>query len=69
METNSTHHSLVDVGLSWEVRRVATDVDVVRILINANPVDLHDGRERQVFEVDEAEVRGHAQVGDDVLHN
>ena len=58
---------LVDVSCRREVRRVAADVDVVRVLVDANPVDFHLSWEGEMVEIDEAEVRRHSQVGDDVL--
>ena len=58
---------LVDVGRGGEVRGVAADVDVVRVLVHADVVDLHRCGERQVVEVDETEVGRHAQVGNEIL--
>lgn len=60
-------HALVDVRRGGEVLRVAADVDGVWLLVDADPVDAHRRGEREMLDVDEAEVLGHAQVHDDVL--
>ena len=51
---------LVDVCGRGEVLGIATDVDVVRVLINADVVDLHDRREGDVLEVYKPEVVRHS---------
>ena len=61
------YNALVDVCLRREVLRVATDIDLVLVLVHANVIHAHLGRERQVVKVDETEVGRHAQVGDDIL--
>lgn len=58
---------LLDVSRGREIRGVATNVDVVRILVNTDVVDLHRGWESQVIKIDITEVPGHAQVDDKVL--
>jgi hypothetical protein len=51
-------HALVDVRLGREVYRVTTIVDLVWILINADVVYAHGGRELDMVEVDGAEAGG-----------
>lgn len=47
---------LVDIGGSREVLRIAANVLHIRILIHADVVDFHCGRESQVVDIDETEV-------------
>lgn len=56
----------VDIRLRREIRRVASNVDVVRILVYSNVVDSHCCGECQMLEVHIAKIAGHAQVGNDV---
>ena len=58
---------LVDVRCCGEVLGVAANVLGVGILVNTDPVDLHGCGERQVVDVDIAEVPRHAQVSDQIL--
>lgn len=63
---DKTRHSLVDVGGRGEVRGVTANVLHIRVLVHPNPVDLHDGRECEMVQVDVAEVPRHAKIGDEV---
>ncbi len=60
---------LVDICRSREVGGVAADVDGRRVLVDTDVVDAQRSREREVVEVDGAEVRGHPQVRDEVLQS
>ena len=60
-------NALLDVSLGREVRRVTAEVDVVGVLVHTNPINLHDRRENNVFEIDETKVERHSEVKDDVL--
>ena len=59
-------HILVDISSGREVLRIAANILAVRVLVDTNVVDLHDGWEREVLQVDVAEVSGHAKVGNQV---
>lgn len=48
-------------------RRVAPDVNLVRMLVYAHPVEAHCRGEHQVVKVDEPECMRDAQVREDVL--
>ena len=53
----------------WGSPEGAPDVDVVRVLVDADVVDAHRRGECEVFHVDVAEEGGHAEVRDKVLWN
>jgi len=57
----------VDVRSSGKIFRVATDVDRILGLIDANPVDAHRRGEGDVIQVDPAKVEGESKVGYDIL--
>ena len=60
-------NTLVDVCRGGEIRRIASDILCIRILIDADVVHLHCGWECQVVEVDKPKVAGHAQVHNEIL--
>ena len=64
---NMHHNILVDIRCRGEVRRITTNVDVIRILVNTDPIHAHCGRELQVVVVDGTEVLGDAQVHQQIL--
>lgn len=57
----------VNVRLGGEPGWVTCIIDRIRPLIHPNPVDGHSYWERQVFEINKTEVRGHSQVNNEVL--
>ena len=59
--------SLVNVSGGGEIIGVTADILLVRVLVHTDPVDLHRGRERKVFNIHETEVLRHAQVGNEIL--
>ena len=54
----------VDVRLRGKIVWIASRVDIVRILVHLHVVDIHDRRERQVFEIDGSEVGRNSQIDD-----
>ena len=58
---------LLDILRRWEVGGIAADIYSIWVLVHTNPINLHDRRENNVLKIDETEVRGHAQVNEDVL--
>ena len=62
--TNKTVYERLDVSFVRERVRITANVDVVRVLIYADPVDTHRRGEHKVVVVDETEVLGYTQVHD-----
>lgn len=60
---------LADVICSWEVVRVASNVDRVARLVHPDVVYVKVHRKRHVRQVDGAEVARHAKVHDQVLQD
>lgn len=58
---------LIDVILRGVLVWITPDVDRVRALVHPHVIDRHDGREGQVFKVDEPKVWRDSQVEDDIL--
>jgi hypothetical protein len=56
-----------DIISGRKILRIAANVDIVHVLIDANVIDSHSVWESEVFEVDNTKVFRHAQVNDDVL--
>lgn len=56
----------VDVVGRREVWRVATNVDIFLVLVDADIVDGHVRRQGQLFKVDGREARTHSKIGNDV---
>ena len=60
-------YARLDVSFGRERVRITANVDVVRVLIYADPVDTHRRGEHKIVVVDETEVLGKPQVDDEVL--
>ena len=56
-----------DIIICREILRIATNIDLVRVLINTDVIHFHSGWESEMLEVDITKVFRHAQVNDDVL--
>ena len=58
---------LVDIRGGREVLGITANVEVVRVLVDTNPIYAHSRREGQVLEIDITEVPRHSQVNNDIL--
>jgi len=58
---------LFNVIIRWKIRRIATNVDTLRILIYPNPIHEHMYWEHEICKVDLSKVLGHAKICNDVL--
>ena len=58
---------LLDILRRWEVGGIAADIYSIWVLVHTDPINLHDRRENNVFEIDETKVERHSEVKDDVL--
>ena len=58
---------LLDVCSGREVLGITANVEVVRVLVDTNPIYAHSRGEGQVLEIDITEVPRHSQVNNDVL--
>lgn len=67
MEIAYLQNSPVDICLGREIFGITAKIDVVRVLVDSNVVDLHCRGELQVLNIDETEISGHAQVDDEIL--
>ena len=59
-------HVLFNVCGSREVFRIASDIDRVRALVNADVVDSQRRRERQCVEINSSEVFRYTKISDEV---
>lgn len=57
----------IDIRRGGEALGVASDVDLVHWLVDADVVDFHDRGENEVLKVYRSKVLGDAQIGDDIL--
>ena len=57
----------VDVVLCGVVWRIAPDVRLTLLLIDANVINEHSRRKWKVLQIDFGEVEGHAKLHNDVL--
>jgi hypothetical protein len=62
-------NSLIDISLRGEVIRVTPDINPILLLIHANPINAHDGRECKVFKIDITKVSGNAKIENNILGN
>lgn len=60
-------NSRIDVRRRWPLRRIASNIDLVRMLVHAYPVDAHRGREAEILDVDVSKRLRDAQICEDVL--
>lgn len=59
--------SPIDISSCRKVSRIATNVDMVQVLVDADVINFHPVWESEMFEVNVTEVFRHAQVDNDVL--
>lgn len=57
----------VNIGRSWEVDRIASNIDGILWLIYPNPINAHGCRERQRIEDNISKILREPQVGNNVL--